>query len=209
MRTFDFLLAGLVLAVLGTPPAEAQTAAPRPLAVGVTVGGAFPSTAGVEAGEEISGGAHIGVWGQLRPGSLPLHLMLEGGVSVFPTSRMSQLIVEEPRLRPSELGIASITMNMVLGNIRQGGVRPFVVGGTGYYYLMSETVPNPYGGYSEIEIRPSEAGLGINGGAGAAFSLRIPRWTRLDCSATARYHSAYTSGRRTWFVPVALSARLY
>ncbi|HSJ26491.1 MAG TPA: hypothetical protein VK929_17560 [Longimicrobiales bacterium] len=75
--------------------------------------------------------------------------------------------------------------------------------------VLAETVPNPFGGYEGVEIRPSESGFGMNGGAGAAFSLRIPRWTRLDCSATARYHSVLTSGPRTGFLPIAFSARLY
>jgi hypothetical protein len=210
MRTVVFILAVLVLVIRDIPPAKAQTPAPRPLAVGVTLGGAFPSMAGrQEAGETIDDGGHLNVWVQARPGSLPLHLLLEGGIAGFPTSRMSQVLFEEPRLRPSMLGIASITGNVVLGKLQQGRIRPFLVGGVGFYHLMSETVPNPYGGYEGIEIRPSDAGFGMNAGAGAAFSLRIPGWTTLDCSAAARYHSIFTPDDRPVFIPVALSARLY
>jgi opacity protein-like surface antigen len=85
------------------------------------------------------------------------------------------------------------TANAVLG-FRFLVVKPYVLGGVGYYRLDFSTRTIHEGSFFDEE---NEAGW--NAGAGVSFSLR-----KIDVFVEARYHSVDTEGDRFKFVPVSV-----
>lgn len=72
-------------------------------------------------------------------------------------------------------------------------LKPYVVGGVGYYRLdfSDESFPSAFSG--------TENETGWNAGAGFSISLR-----KIDIFVEARYHSVATEGERFKFVPVSI-----
>jgi opacity protein-like surface antigen len=84
------------------------------------------------------------------------------------------------------------TANVVVG-FRALLVKPYVVGGVGYYRLdfSDESFPSGFSG--------TENETGWNAGAGVSISLR-----KIDLFVEARYHSVDTEGGRFEFVPISV-----
>lgn len=84
------------------------------------------------------------------------------------------------------------TANVVVG-FRLILVKPYVVGGVGYYRLdfSGESFPGAFSG------KQNETGW--NAGAGVAITLR-----KIDVFVEARYHSVSTEGESFKFVPVSI-----
>jgi opacity protein-like surface antigen len=85
------------------------------------------------------------------------------------------------------------TANAVLG-FRFLVVKPYVLGGVGYYRLDFSTRTIHEGSFFDQENE-----TGWNAGAGVSISLR-----KIDLFVEARYHSVSTEGDRFEFVPVSL-----
>lgn len=88
--------------------------------------------------------------------------------------------------------ILAATANVVVG-FRVLLVKPYVVGGVGYYRLdfTDESFPSAFSG--------TENETGWNAGGGVSFSLR-----NIDIFVEARYHSVGTEGTDFKFVPVSV-----
>jgi hypothetical protein len=115
---------------------------------------------------------------------------------------------ESPRPRKSELNVAALVAHAVAG-VTTPGIRPYLIGGMGYYHIAPAKVPNPFGGYSGIEIRPGESGLGANAGVGMDFSVHLPGFEPVEAGLVARNHTLFSGDPRAGFVPVALTLRLF
>ena len=72
-------------------------------------------------------------------------------------------------------------------------LKPYVVGGVGYYRLdfTDESLPSAFSG--------TENETGWNAGAGVSFRIR-----KVDVFVEARYHSVSTEGESFQFVPVSI-----
>jgi len=91
-----------------------------------------------------------------------------------------------------DVEILAGTANVVVG-FRALLVKPYVVGGVGYYRLdfSNESFPSAFSG--------TENETGWNAGAGVSISLR-----KIDLFVEARYHSVDTEGDRFEFVPISV-----
>lgn len=88
--------------------------------------------------------------------------------------------------------ILAATANVTVG-FRLLILKPYVVGGVGYYRLdiSDESFPSAFSG--------TDNDTGWNAGAGVSFSLR-----KIDIFVEARYHSVATEGENFKFVPVSI-----
>jgi len=88
--------------------------------------------------------------------------------------------------------ILAATANVTVG-FRLLILKPYVVGGVGYYRLdfSDESFPSAFSG--------TDNETGWNAGAGVSFSLR-----KIDIFVEARYHSVATEGQRFKFIPVSV-----
>ena len=84
------------------------------------------------------------------------------------------------------------TGNVVLG-FRFLLVKPYILGGVGYYHLDS-SIRSVHGSSFEDVNKP-----GWNAGAGVSISLR-----KIDLFLEARYHSVETYGDRFKFIPISV-----
>jgi opacity protein-like surface antigen len=88
--------------------------------------------------------------------------------------------------------ILAATANVTVG-FRLLVLKPYVVGGVGYYRLdfSDESFPSAFSG--------TNSETGWNAGAGVSISLR-----KIDVFVEARYHSVSTDGESFRFVPVSI-----
>lgn len=89
--------------------------------------------------------------------------------------------------------IVAGTANVVVG-FRFLVVKPYVLGGVGYYRLDLSTRT-----IREGSVFDQDNETGWNAGAGVSFSLR-----KIDIFVEARYHSVSTEGESFKFVPVSV-----
>lgn len=94
-------------------------------------------------------------------------------------------------------GMASLVMN--LGD---GFLRPYLVGGAGYY--NRSVSQNASGAASDLSrLNRDDSSLGFHAGAGLRVSL-----LGLTAFGEVRYHTVNTPGEKTNFVPVLVGLRL-
>lgn len=85
--------------------------------------------------------------------------------------------------------IISGTANLVLTTSNMGGVKPYVLGGVGVYNL-------------DAGVGDSQTKFGLNGGAGVEFAL-----SGFNTYLEARYHSAFTEGENTNYIPLVFGIK--
>ena len=95
-------------------------------------------------------------------------------------------------LSPGDAEVLAATANLTVG-FRLLVLKPYVVGGVGYYRLdfSDESFPSAFSG--------TDNETGWNAGAGVSISLR-----KIDIFVEARYHSVSTEGESFKFVPVSV-----
>lgn len=98
----------------------------------------------------------------------------------------------ESVVSPGDAEILAATANVTVG-FRLLVLKPYVVGGVGYYRLdfSDESFPSAFSGTNNE--------TGWNAGAGVSISLR-----NIDVFVEARYHSVSTDGETFQFVPVSI-----
>lgn len=116
-----------------------------------------------------------------------------------------------------EIRVHSVTLNPMVDLIAIGPVRPYVIGGGGWYQVQKRfqapvgptfqgwdpyfniNYPNPVpASWAPITSIVNKGG--INGGAGIKFQM----WGRTKGYAEWRFHYVYTSGNATTYSPVTL-----
>lgn len=177
MKRLAALVAGVALAAAFARPALAQ--AGGGVHFGLAGGESFPVSGSKDV---LNNGWHAGA-------------MLTFGVPLSPIA----VRVEGTYHRMGQVGpggdteVLAGTANAVLSPVSLIVVKPYFVGGAGYYSVRTE-VETFLGTGSETERK-----FGWNAGGGLAFSIRD---TKLFIEA--RYHRVSTSGRALTYVPVSI-----
>jgi opacity protein-like surface antigen len=98
----------------------------------------------------------------------------------------------DPAISTGDAEILAATADVTVG-FRLLVLKPYVVGGVGYYRLdfSDESFPSAFSGTNNE--------TGWNAGAGVSFSFR-----KIDVFVEARYHSVATEGERFKFIPVSI-----
>lgn len=160
-------------ALLGGSALSAQSY--KPVSIGIAAGAAIPVG-------NFADGYNTGYNGTVALGlssiGSPLGLRFEGMYNKFLGRD------DIPGTQPDARVIAG-TANVVY-NLQGRGIRPYLIGGAGYY-----------GSKVDVDGAPSINKFGLNGGIGAMFPL-----SGFNTYVEARYHHMFTDVSATQFIPV-------
>jgi opacity protein-like surface antigen len=172
-----FFLAPLSLLVASAASAQGTSG----FHLGVAGGATAPQG---DAKDVFDAGWHGGALLTLNLPVLPLGIRVDGSYH--------KLDASDDVGGSGDVEVLAGTANVVVG-FRALLVKPYVVGGFGYYRLdfSDESFPSAFSG--------TENETGWNAGAGVSISLR-----KIDLFVEARYHSVSTEGERFEFVPVSV-----
>jgi hypothetical protein len=93
-------------------------------------------------------------------------------------------------------------LGSVVFNLSEGFLRPYVLGGAGYYNRsVSQSASGAVGDLAKLNR--DESTLGFHAGVGLRLSL-----LGITAFGEARYHSVNTDGPKTTFVPIVVGLRL-
>jgi opacity protein-like surface antigen len=179
VRRIRLLLSAILLGVFSAAAVRAQGTSG--LHFGVAGGVTLPQ------GDDdfLENGWHGQVLATWEPPVLPLGLRVDG----------TYLRMDNNTDRTGEGGGVDViagTANVVLG-FRLVVVKPYILGGVGYYHLDS-SIRSVDGSSFEDTNRP-----GWNAGVGVSFSLG-----KVNLFVEGRYHTVDTAGDRFDFVPVSV-----
>jgi len=165
---------GLTAAAVMLTGVELSAQSMKPVTLGIAAGAAIP--VGNFADRYNTGYNGTVALGLSSIGS-PLGLRFEGSYNKF-------LGRDDTGSNKPDRRVVAGTANLVYSLPGQG-VRPYLIGGGGYYGLKDEGT------------NASVNKFGINGGIGAMFPL-----SGLNTYVEARIHDVFTDGSSTQFVPV-------
>ena len=187
-------LAGLTLVAGAALPAAAQNVADaRAVRFGLQAGIAIP------LGDfgDVSGNALLGAGIlEIRQPTWPVGLRVDAGYARFGGAEITFSDGEESAVVDVTPTIIYGTGSLVWTVPTQGGLRPYLLGGPGFYRLSAK-IEAP--GFSQTE---SENKFGVHGGAGLAFGLGA-----VDAHVEARFHSVFTEDSKTNFAPIVFGLR--
>jgi hypothetical protein len=167
------LISGLAAAALifGASALPAQSA----VSIGIAGGAAIPVG---DFADFVNTGYNGTVILGIKPALSPVGFRVDGMYNRFPGR--NDLVVDHPNA-----SIIGGTANLVY-YLSGVGIRPYVIGGAGYYGLKLDTPGAD---------RTNK--FGVNGGVGAQFAL-----SGFNTFLEARFHHVSTEGGSTQFVPV-------
>ena len=169
------ILMGLTAVAVMMTGVQLSAQSSKPVSLGIAGGVAIPVG-------DFSDAYNTGYNGTVALGlssfGSPLGLRFEGSYNKFPGR--DDLAVNQPDSR-----IIAGTANVVYA-LPGVGIRPYVIGGGGYYGLKLDRVN-----------AQSVNKFGINGGVGALFPL-----SGFNAYVEARFHNVFTDVSSTQFIPV-------
>jgi opacity protein-like surface antigen len=173
-------------AVACASPAVAQDATARPMTFGISGGLTLPVG---DIGDAVNSGFNAGAHLAFMPAMLPFGVRVEG--------QFNRFAYDETVASDANLQIISGTANAVFGvPAASSAFRPYVIGGLGVYNskFTAETVLG--------DGSSSDTNFGLNAGAGIEFGL-----SGLSTFIEARFHSVFTEGNKTNFVPISFGIK--
>lgn len=212
-RNFLAGIAASGLALLATPTVEAQTLkAIRVTDFAVSAGVAFPQG---DAADVFNTGFNISGAVNYRPVNSLVGYRVEGQYARFGSDMMPWVAPSGPiSLAAADvagvlfeargrLSVLAVTGNVVVGIPTASSVQPYLIGGAGTYHTMTRIRGYPGGcppcGESRLVLSETQTGLGLNGGAGLEF-----RTGAFRTYVEGRFHSVFTSGANTNFIPISV-----
>ncbi len=179
------LSAALALPTAFAAGAAGAQSSTRPFSLGISGGLSVPTG---DAGEGLNAGFNVAGHLGLQSSALPIGFRFDVAFDRW------ELESADANLR-SLAGVANVILNFP----RPSGstVRPYVLGGLGLYNIkLSADIA---GGTFNSD---GDTNAGLNAGAGLDFAL-----SGLATFVEARFHSVFTDGRNTNFVPVVFGIR--
>ena len=178
------ILTALVASAGGAAAQDA--AAVRPMTFGVSGGLTLPIG---DIGDAVNSGFNAGAHLAFMPAMLPFGVRVEG--------QFNRFAYDENVASDANLQIISGTANAVFGvPAASSAFRPYLIGGLGLYNskFSAETALG--------EGSASDTNFGLNGGAGIEFGL-----SGLATFIEARFHSVFSEGSKTNFVPISFGIK--
>ena len=188
--------AGLTLAAVA--PLHAQSLdAVRTTSFGISGGAAFPTgdgTDGLNTGYLIAGSLGF------RPVNSKIGFRLEAMYARFGADGFSFDDGTDAFAADGNVSIFGGIANAVLTIPTESGVHPYVIGGVGIYNVKASVDVSGSGG--SFSGSDSQTKVGLNGGAGLEFPL-----SGFSSFVEVRYHSIFTDGTNSNFVPLTFGLR--
>ena len=206
MHRIRTIVAGTVGLLLSATAVGAQGTGSRPFDIGLLGGAAIPvgDLADEEKGNASVGFALAGFVGFRISETSPIKLRAEVGYNRFGSE-----IPEDDEIPVGDVdanwSITSVTGNAVFMVPTQGGARPYLIGGLGWYQAKFSAEA------MGLELSIKESGIGFNGGAGIEFPL-----SGLTTFIEARFHTVKIDAEddeegptdaRLSFVPITFGIR--
>ena len=121
------------------------------------------------------------------------------GVGIRPIPYMGAMLdfgyFQMDARRNSQLRVYSFTIDPVIHLNPRGPVGMYLIGGAGVYHVTEDLA------------FPAIGGTTVKGGANGGAGFEIGFAEHVKAFAEARYHSIYTQGRNTTFIPVTVGFR--
>lgn len=157
------------------------------------------------AGRRLDNGWNIGAGVGVRP--IPyMGVMLDFGYNQMDVNRAT---LNSLHLANGQMRIYSFTLDPVIHLNPHGPVGMYLIGGAGVYHRTVEfgqPVGAPFTGVDPF-FGPIRTDTTVKGGANGGAGIEIGFSHHVKAFAEARYHSIYTQGRNTTYLPVTVGFR--
>lgn len=189
------LVAGVALVLAAAPAAAQMTSAERTIRFGAMTGVSLPMG---DFGDAVNTGWHLTGFVDWRPVNFPTAFRGEIGYHAFGSSEFR---FEDTRAE-SKASMIPIVANVVYVLPSQSTTRFHLMGGLGLY-ITNWDVEGSIPEFGSFGGSDSETDFGINLGGGVSF----PLGQRIDVVVEARFHSAFTEGENSNFIPLSIGLR--
>jgi hypothetical protein len=186
--------AGALLIAAQASAQGSNASSGRPFKLGGTLGATIPLG---DFGDGADLGFHIGGLIDYKPQSVPVTLR---GEIVYHRNGLKQGFFSD--IPGAEDVNGNVSMISFVGNgvvpfgDAESTARPYVIGGLGVYRLKFS------GDVAGFDISSTDTKFGINLGGGFSFTL-----SGFDTFIEARFHSVFTEGSNTNFIPISFGFR--
>lgn len=199
-RVLPVILGAALGAACCAAPARAQI---NPIGLGVGAGATIPVG---PYGDEANTGYSVEAILNLRIPLLPISFRGEAGYHRFGLKgeALGALVGDQPggaevtgrdRIWSATAnGVVSLPLGVLV-------VRPYVIGGVGYYNV-ARSIEFTVNGREQTIEPGSQSAFGVNGGVGVSFPLLV-----VSGFAEARYHNVFLPGRDVSMVPLRVGVR--
>ena len=183
MKQIFGAVAGLTLVAALATSAQAQDmGSTRAFTIGIAGGVTMPMG---DFGDFYDTGFNVTGSLGFRPATLPVGLSFDLGYHSLGAGDGDDDIFDDV----GDVRIISGTGNVVIPFTTTGGIRPYVIGGVGFYNFDSEGVEG-------------STDFGLNAGGGLEFAL-----SGFNTFLEARFHSAFTEEDNTNFLPIVFGIK--